>query len=118
MSDDLDDLDPQGGPVLVGIFVRTSGAEREQALAGIRKILPAWIRVYDQGGLRVYHDEVKTPLPPWLQHAAVYVEMVRANGTAKIKKGGLGPTELKKTTEPRILSALDRVLNDDLFDDS
>jgi len=97
---------------IVGLFLRTEG-DRSFLLGQIQGRLPSWIRVYDDNGLKVYVDKVLTPLPTVISFAAIYIEQVNPDGSATVLKGGLGPTTLAKNTEPKILSALDRILGDE-----
>lgn len=109
-----DPEDGQEGNAIIGLFLRSSGTEREGLLGAIQKRLPSWIRVYDvNSSLHVYCDAVATPLPPWLTHPANYVERVFADGSAEVLKGGFGPTKLNRTTEVRPKSAWEILLEDD-----
>jgi hypothetical protein len=114
-SDDAD----ESANTIISSFLRATGEDREGALALVQKLLPSWIRVYDQGGLAIYYDAwAKTPLPSWLTTPAVYIEAVEKDGSATLIKGGAGKPKLKKTTEPRVPSAWERILNseeDDLL---
>lgn len=110
----VDDEDEDAN-ILIASFLRSRGVERESWFNAIQRRLPSWIHIYDQnGGMAVYYDaNVKTPLPQWLTLPANYVEAVAADGSAEVIKGGFGPSKLKKTTEPKIPTALERLLGED-----
>jgi hypothetical protein len=110
----MPDPDARDGHALMALFLRAEGAERNALLEAIQKCLPARIRVYDNSGLAVYFDSTsKTPLPSWLAHPANYIEKVLPDGTAEVVKGGFGSTTLKTTTEPKIKTSWERLLEDD-----
>ncbi len=109
--------DDQDANILIGNFLRTKDEERAAWLKAIQGRLPSWIRVYDQNReLHVYYDaSAKTPLPKWLTFPANYVEAVADDGSAQVIKGGFGPTKLTHNTEPKALTALERLLGTDLI---
>jgi len=108
--------EPEDTNILIANFLRSTGSERSDWLHAIQDRLPHWIRVYDLGGkLHLYYDaSAQTPLPKWLTLPANYIEAVASDGSAEIVKGGFGAKKLAKTTEPRIPTALERLLGDDL----
>ncbi len=100
--------------ILIANFLRSSGEERASWLKAIQGVLPSWVRVYDQnGGMHVYYDaSSKTPLPKWLTLPANYIEAVSSDGSAAVIKGGFGPSQIPQNTEPKVLTALERILGD------
>lgn len=122
MPDDDDEEIPDGGSqktragnAIIAVFLRTPDAdERDKLLVELKGVLPSWIRVYDDNGkLAVYADDRPTPIPKFLGFAAHYIEIVLPDGTARVRKGGAGPVQLAKSTEPRILSAWQRLAKGD-----
>jgi len=67
--------------------------------------------------LRVYYDHnpnsLGYPFSKHLSFSAVYIEEVHADGSGRITKGLMGPSKLPQTTEPKRMSALDYILQDD-----